>query len=462
MFRVIYTYVTPTSTEISFGGGAVVRSARLEVLFWGQNWVASKTSPSMEEIMSAIDAIVASPYLSEMEQYGFSQIESIGYHLVESNPPASTYSDSDVFRIVSGLIDAGTFPEPDEPGGRIIYFVLPHSGTAYTGSDEPAAGAHGPDWMYDFPFDVDYAWVAWANFGSIDNITSVFTHELVETISDPEQDAWINPNDIEIADLCYPNNGPVADFACAAYYSRRLNKCVVPSAGLVRRVVVSERDETFGPIFETEGVTMTDPGSRCFSGLYSWRLFGQAQRIILSADVSTYHSPGLKWKVNGQEVFGHADFDLPVDNGYDPLVEFAPSVLHPKTASISADTSVNNHELTLTCLNPDVGVVLLKVTWEVEDSGFIGYQTKRTGMTELVFSCRTRYMDSRFYKDRNRCFLGNLEQLNQIAVQIGPLIDKGDPGPVWVEKSLSVISANIQTAITEATRLLTALKQQSP
>ena len=97
----------------------------------------------MMDVARAVQAIVASPYLSEMDQYGFRQIEGIGFGLVTSNPPAGAYTDSDVKDMVWGLIDGGHFPEPDDPGGRIIYMVLPHAGTAYS-SDTPAAGAHGP------------------------------------------------------------------------------------------------------------------------------------------------------------------------------------------------------------------------------------------------------------------------------------------------------------------------------
>jgi len=69
-----------------------------------------------------------------------------------------------VKNLIDDLIDSGEYPEPDEPGGRIIYMVFPQSGTAYSSGDEPAAGGHGPEVDYDRPLEVDYGWVAWVNF----------------------------------------------------------------------------------------------------------------------------------------------------------------------------------------------------------------------------------------------------------------------------------------------------------
>src|SRR5262249_19536305 len=47
-----------------------------------------------------------------------------------------------------------------------------------------ARGAHGARWNKDV-IDIDFAWVGFVSFGDIDFMSDVFTHELVETITDP-------------------------------------------------------------------------------------------------------------------------------------------------------------------------------------------------------------------------------------------------------------------------------------
>lgn len=415
-------------------------------------------SPSVADIETAFRAVLASPYLSDMSQYGFEQLESLEFAFVNgSDPPSPTYVGEDATDLVSALIDSGSFPEPDKPGGRIIYMVLPHRGTAYTGADIEAAGGHADETIFDSPVDWEFAWVAWVNFDQfIDAMTSVFTHELVETISDPEIDAWRNGGALrsEIGDICYPNNGPVSDYAAAAYYSRRLNTCVVPSNGLRRRVLVQSMvEEPFGTIFETTGLTAADSGHRCFSGYYHWTLLSQAHRTTLTLDVSSYVNPEVTWSVNGQRISpGGTEIDFPVDNTYDPIAEFAPSKLHAQMATLRFEPKFLEPIIVITC-PADAGVVEPTIQCTVTDSGFLGYDTKRTISVPLLTAGRTRSMDARLKHDRESCFLGSLTELNQIVAQILPFIDQGDPVPIWVEHSILAMLNNLHAALAEGERL---------
>ena len=393
-----------------------------------------------------------------MAQYGFEQLESLEFVFVNGDdPPSPQYVSEDALDLVNSVIGSGSFPEPDEPGGRIIYMVLPHAGTAYTGADVEAAGGHADETIFDSPVDWEFAWVAWINFDqSIDAMTSVFTHELVETISDPELDAWRNDGAerTEIGDICYPNNGPVGDYAAAAYYSRRLNTCVVPSNGLRRRVLVQSLvEEPFGTVFETIGLTAADPGHRCFSGYYHWTLFSQARKTTLTLDVSSYVSSEVTWSVNGQQISSAGtEIDFPVDNTYDPIAEFAPSKLHAQMATLRFEPKFGEPTIVVTC-PADAGVVEPAIQCTVSDSGFLGYDTKRTISVPLLTAGRTRSMDARLKHDRESCFLGSLTQLNQIVVQVLPFIDQGDPVPVWVQRSVLEMLNDLHAALAEGQRL---------
>lgn len=456
----IYVYPTPPGVQVSRGGGAIIVSAPLKVIFWGHGWTLDSTTPSMVEVMAAIRAIVASPYLEELSQYGFRQIDSIDFYQVLADPPGPSYTGSDVEAMVWGAIDAGAFPEPDESGGRNIYMVFTHAGTSYANKDIDAAGAHADPSDYDFPFDIDYAWVGWVDFGTtLDEITSVFTHELVEMISDPEPESpgWITnqPSPLsEIGDICHLQNGPVGDYAAAAYYSARLGKCVVPSTGLRRHIQLTEKDQQVGQILVTRGQTAADGRSDCLKGTYHWTLFSQTRRAVISADVSSYAHHELTWTVNGKRIFGGENLHVPVDDSSDPLSEI--TILASTTGQVAVDLPFQGTQLTLTC-PADTGMVMLIVSCTAKEAGsdYAGYPTGRTDTLNVFLSGRTRYMEPRFTKDRGSCLIRRLAQIDEL---IGRYIDKGDPIPPWVERSLAALAGEAQALELNAERLIRGLR----
>ena len=183
--RIIWKFAT-TPISLEFNGGAIAGSARLVLLFWGDFWETA-VSPSVSDIHQAVADILNSPYLSEMMQYGFRWLTLDPPLIVlKPDPPSPTFSRDDAKNMVWALIDDERFPEPDDDSGdgRIVYMVLAPQGSNY--EDLSAGGAHGDAEDRDF-LDVDHAWVGWVDFdSSLDRITEVLTHELVEILSDPE------------------------------------------------------------------------------------------------------------------------------------------------------------------------------------------------------------------------------------------------------------------------------------
>jgi hypothetical protein len=217
------------SDSVSDNGGARVVDGHLELIFWGSQWQTA-VAPSAPNIVAAVQTLLAGSYLSELQQYGFQRISLRGATIFLTPAPPTNFQTSDVEDVVWGAIDQGIFPEPDDSGGRNIYLVFLPTGT---NPPSPARGAHSDPSDYDFPFDVDYAWVGWVSPGTLDYTMDVFSHELVEAITDPEpSDGWIMSRNInggnEIGDACNNTADRVDNLLLQAYWSEELKACALP------------------------------------------------------------------------------------------------------------------------------------------------------------------------------------------------------------------------------------------
>lgn len=246
-----FDFITPnnpgTNTTLSFGGGAIATGAPVQLIFWGSVWNQSTTSPSVNDIINAVQNILAGPFMSGLLQYGVNRSPFRGAIVVTSPEPPfipDTFldKDSNIEELVNALINNGTFPEPDEDGGRNIYVVIMPPGTKY-GGDSRAIGAH-----YYFSsgsiIDVDNAWYAWIGNNDIDTMTMAFGHELVETCTDPEGDGWTvdgEPDGLnEIGDICNMSINQVNGVTLEAYWSKLDNACILPTGFSLKRFMLSK------------------------------------------------------------------------------------------------------------------------------------------------------------------------------------------------------------------------------
>src|SRR5450755_4187327 len=219
------------SDSASFHGGAVILSPQLQLIFWGSRW-AGGASPTETQVRDAVVSIISGPYLLKLRQYGIGPATLRGTSTIISPDPPSPFSSDDVRNLIWDLIDQGEFPEPDDPGGRNLYAVIMPDNVVY---DQPnvAIGAHSVATDYDPPADIDKAWFCWVgNDGTLDTITSTFSHELVEAITDPEDDGWQMSRSLnggnEIGDACRHGSTRIDGVAVQAYWSQRDRACIVP------------------------------------------------------------------------------------------------------------------------------------------------------------------------------------------------------------------------------------------
>jgi hypothetical protein len=222
-------------TNIVNHGGQLASGIAVEFLFWGSFWQQPANAALVNGVMAKCATLFKGPYFSALRQYGVTDRPTIREGLIVLNPgPPGSFDDDDVGDMVWTLIDDNHFPEPEDAGGRIFYVVIMPPGQSYTGPS--ARGAHSHQEDDDIlEFDNHDAWVAWIGFneGTVDGITLTLSHELVETMTDPNGDAWyvdsIGSETGEIGDFCTSPSkwGFVQGIFVDSYWSKGANACVI-------------------------------------------------------------------------------------------------------------------------------------------------------------------------------------------------------------------------------------------
>src|SRR5439155_21611774 len=121
------------------------------------------------------------------------------------------FTDANVANLITSCIEAGQLPEPDDDN-MILYCVIMPVGVNNTNSGFVGEHSFFTYSDYDFPFDFDndnahFAWVT--NNGTLNSVTRIFSHELVESATDPEGSAILGTAGTcsqsgwcEIGDVC--------------------------------------------------------------------------------------------------------------------------------------------------------------------------------------------------------------------------------------------------------------------
>ena len=135
----------------------------------------------------------------------------------------------------------GACREPDDDS-QLLYCVIMPVGVNNTTSGFVGEHTFFTYSDYDFPFDFDndnahFAWVT--NNGTLDSVTRIFSHELVESATDPEGSAILGTPGTcaqsgwcEIGDVC-STTGRLNGVLVQSYWSQRDGACIVPT-GLPR------------------------------------------------------------------------------------------------------------------------------------------------------------------------------------------------------------------------------------
>jgi hypothetical protein len=222
-------------------GGLILRTPHVWLLFWGTAWAAGG-SPTVDQTAGAVARIVSGSYLSGLAEYrGISGGSLAGTTVASDSDPPNPFSTRAVADLIFAQLKAGKLPEPDDDP-LLLYCVILPSGVR---SDQlNVIGEHSYFGYYDvsnltLPADLDvanahFAWIS--NDSTLDFVTTVFSHALVEACTDPTGAAVLGT-----AESCLPGSWCEIGDVCTAtvrrdgvmvqsYWSQQARACIVPEA----------------------------------------------------------------------------------------------------------------------------------------------------------------------------------------------------------------------------------------
>jgi hypothetical protein len=169
----------------------VLNSPQVYLIFRGASW----TSTYAGRLASDAQAIIGSGYLSALQQYGSDGLATFGGYTIDSRAvDGNTTRDGEIQYILDNRMTSWTKPAglaPNSPGGASnvgaagylqspIYVVVYDNGDGYAsngGGFYSGTSSSGPVWYLTNGIQID-------NGSNRDNFNILFSHELVERISD--------------------------------------------------------------------------------------------------------------------------------------------------------------------------------------------------------------------------------------------------------------------------------------
>jgi hypothetical protein len=224
-------------TVFNDGHGSVLDNVHVQLVFWGRSWATIDFDLSVEDVVNAVITLLDSPYMSALQQYRVTGSGTlVGSMLVTDSDPPTLFNDADVSNKIAELVTSGSLPGPaDDP--QLLYCVILPAGVT-SAADSSFVGEH-----FNFSLNGSSGQIAWVTtndrtIGGLTSLTRIFSHELVESCTDPQFDSvqgapgtCNQPGACEIGDVC-KSTGVVGGVLVQSYWSQKDQRCIVPR-GLV-------------------------------------------------------------------------------------------------------------------------------------------------------------------------------------------------------------------------------------
>jgi hypothetical protein len=418
-------------------------------LFWGDWWLSPEGVDRQSFIISRLQAVIASPYFSELAQYGIQPPHWRGAKVVTRPGAPGSFNSNDDMQAVPDLIDAliddDVFPDPeDEQIAQIVF--MPKGFTQSVGAN----GAHTSDYNYTFPFDEDYYWVAWVRWfddvpgESREDVIRTATHELVELFSDPEADGWYaDPiGSGEIGDLAVSAGTKQTAFVngaeVTAYWSNRHGATVIPIDRDYRARLVgtgspdytATEHGTFRPDPSESRLCDIVPSCCLQDREFKYSIAKYDDVVKVRVETQRYRAPVVAWMVEGKSVSGAGNVTVNViaesfsgrRSSFQPQDVVLQYSIANDVLELRANGTKMNFDVTVSCTVRDGSItgnlktdVIAKPTIDV---GFLG--AKLT-------------LDPEYERERAACLKDVARMFKERAVGGRPHVPIHPGGPVEID-----------------------------
>jgi hypothetical protein len=217
------TTTTVSNNGITYYNGPVMTGATNVYYIWYGNWTNNSATTILTDLMRGF---TGSPLFNTNTTYyngsGQRVLNSINFvqSINDNYSLGTSLSDANILSIVTNAITNGALPK--DPNG--VYFILTSAdviGTSGFGTNYCGWHNHAPimntDIKYSFVGDASTqapsscialtpSLAPNGNLGA-DGMASVIFHELAETVTDPDLNAWFDSRGAENADKCAWNFG---------------------------------------------------------------------------------------------------------------------------------------------------------------------------------------------------------------------------------------------------------------
>ncbi|HZP87899.1 MAG TPA: hypothetical protein VFB54_13875 [Burkholderiales bacterium] len=465
------------SSAFSFNGGPVGSGLPIEVLFWGSWWLSAEGVERQSLILSRLQAVIASPYFSELQQYGIAPPHWRGAKVVtKPGAPAAFNSNGDqqaVPDLIDDLIDDDVFPDPDDE--QIAQLVFMPKG--FTQSIN-ANGAHTFDYDYEFPFDKDYYWVGWIRWfddvpgESREDVIRTATHELVELLTDPEGDGWYAsaPASGEIADLAVSGTTKQTAFVngakVQAYWSNNHSAPIIPiDRDYAARLIGTNSSEhtttergTFRPDASESKLCDLLPACCLQNRDFSYSLARYDATVKLRVETVRYRAPVFSWSIAGTPVNGNGSVVVNL------IVEsFNGRIAHYQPQDVTLLYTVTNDSILIRCIGAECNFDV-DVSCAVRDGSITGnLKTDVIAKPSLSagFVGTVLKLDPEYQKEREACLKAAAKMFRDRFTDTRPRRVPTNPGgPVEIDPGIlnQVPAFSRLTEYTQARKVLAVAK----
>lgn len=229
------TFTPQYGIQATSNGGTVrTGNVPVELIFLGgSTGFGFDGSLNETQIIAAVNKILASPFLTGLSEYGATSSAYLDQTYDSHFNLTNGFSTSNLLSCVDDALNDGngTLPEVDDPSNDAIYFVF--TPPSVNSSQSNAIGYHtygGTGSLFD-PDNASFGWVSSfqvfdtnrnIKLNPIDSLSSIFSHELAETLSNPQTSGGVTtvPTaafQAAFATSFYQNPGEVCDNEAQLY-----------------------------------------------------------------------------------------------------------------------------------------------------------------------------------------------------------------------------------------------------